>query len=168
MKKTILRYGIYSAITICLLFLASWYLLNDLSFSAQEVIGYASMVISLGFVYFGIKHFRDQENEGKLSFKKAIVIGILISLITAIAFGLLDVLFTEVLNPEFMEEYYAATVKDMRDSLPPEEFDVKLAEIESQKAMFSNPLFSFALMSMTVFVIGFIITLISALILQRK
>ncbi|MEX0362137.1 MAG: DUF4199 domain-containing protein, partial [Allomuricauda sp.] len=80
----------------------------------------------------------------------------------------LDVLFTEVLNPEFMEEYYEATVKSMRDSLPPAEFEVQLAEIESQKEMFSNPLFSFGLMAMTVFVIGFIISLISALILQRK
>lgn len=168
MKKTVIRYGLYGALTICLLFLASWYLLNDLSFSTQEVIGYASMVLSLGFVHFGIKHFRDKENDGKVTFKKALVIGILISLITALAFGLLDVLFTEVLNPEFMEEYYTATVKDMRDSLPPEEFEVKLAEIESQKEMFSNPLFSFGLMSMTVFVIGFIISLISALTLQRK
>ncbi|MCL6267035.1 DUF4199 domain-containing protein [Flagellimonas myxillae] len=168
MKKTIIRYGLYGALTICLLFLASWYLLNDLSFSTQEVLGYASMVVSLGFVYFGIKHFRDKENHGKIAFKKALTIGVLISLITAVAFGLLDVFFTEVLNPEFMEEYYQATVKDMRNSLPPDEFELKLAEIESQKAMFSNPLFSFALMSMTVFVIGFIISLISALILQRK
>ena len=168
MKKTVIRYGLYGALTICSLFLISWYVLDDLSFTTQEVLGYASMVISLGFVYFGIKHFRDRENHGKVNFKKALTVGVLISLITAVAFGLLDVLFTEVLNPEFMEEYYEATVKSMRDSLPPDEFEVQLVEIESQKEMFSNPLFSFGLMAMTVFVIGFIISLISALILQRK
>lgn len=168
MKKTVLRYGLYGAITICILFLISWFALGDLPFGIQEILGYASMVISLSFVYFGIKHFRDKENQGKVSFKKALVLGILISLITAVVFGILDVIYTEVLNPEFMEEYYQATVEDMRNALPPDEFEVQLAEIEAQKAMFSSPWFSFALMSMTVFVIGFIISLISALILQRK
>ncbi|SHG72026.1 DUF4199 domain-containing protein [Flagellimonas flava] len=168
MKKTVLRYGTYGAITICVLFLLSWFLLGDLPFSTQEVLGYASMVISLGFVFFGIKHFRDKENGGIISFKKALTIGILISLITALAFGILDVIYTEILNPDFMEAYYQATISNLRENLPPEEFEVQLAEIEAQKTMFSNPLFSFALMAMTVFVIGFIISLISALILQRK
>ena len=168
MKKTVLRYGTYGAIAICVLFLLSWYVLDDLSFTSQEVLGYASMIMALLFVFLGIKHFRDNENEGKVAFKKALTIGILISLITAVAFGILDVIYTEVLNPNFMEEYYTASVEQMKQSLPPDEFEAKLAELESQKDLFSNPFFSFGLMAMTVFVIGFIISLISSLILQRK
>nr|WP_299382748.1 DUF4199 domain-containing protein [Allomuricauda sp.] len=168
MKKTVIRFGLYGALTICLLFLITWYLLGDLPFSIQEILGYTSMVISLSFVYFGIKHFRDRENQGQLSFTLALKIGVLISLITALAFGILDVLYTEVLNPDFMEAYYQATVNDMRNALPPDEFEVQLAEIEAQKVMFSSPIFSFGLMFLTVFVIGFIISLISALLLQRK
>ncbi|MEO9510889.1 MAG: DUF4199 domain-containing protein [Flavobacteriaceae bacterium] len=168
MKKTVFRYGFYGALTICILFLTSWFLFADLSFSTQEVLGYASMIISLGFVYFGIKYFRDNENGGKVNFKKALVIGILISLITAVAFGVLDVFYTEVINPDFMVEYYNATVENMRNSLPPDEFAVQLTKMEAQKELFSNPLFSFGLMAMTVFVIGFIISLISSFILQRK
>lgn len=168
MKKTILRYGFYGAITICILFLVSWFLLDGLSFSIQEVFGYVSMVLSLGFVYFGIKHFRDKENGGKVNFKKALIIGILISLITALTFGILDVFYIEVLNPNFMEEYYESVVESMKNSLPPDEFASQLAEIEAQKEQFSSPIFSFVLMAATVFVIGFIISLISAFILQRK
>lgn len=168
MKKTVLRFGLYGAITICILFLISWFLLGDLPFSTQEVLGYVSMVLSLGFVYLGIKHFRDKENQGKVSFKKALIIGILISLITALAFGILDIFYTDVLNPDFAAQYYDTVIENSRTSLPPDEFKLKLAELESQREVFSNPLFSFALMAMTVFVIGFIITLISALILQRK
>ena len=168
MKKTILRFGIYGAITICILFLLGWYIGKNLDYSAQEIIGYASMIISLSFVYFGIKHFRDKENEGFISFKKALLIGLLISLITAIAFGALDIIYIEFINPNFTAEYYAHTVEDMRNSLSAEEFEVKLAELESQKELFSNPIFSFLLMALTVFIIGFIISLISSLILQRK
>nr|WP_299168944.1 DUF4199 domain-containing protein [uncultured Allomuricauda sp.] len=168
MKKTITRFGLYGAITISILFLTSWFLLSDVSYSIQEVLGYVSMILSLGFVYLGIKHFRDKENQGKVSFKQALIIGILISLITALAFGFLDIFYSEVLNPDFTTQYYDTAVENMRTSLPADEFEIKLAKLESQREMFSNPLFSFALMAMTVFIIGFIITLISALILQRK
>lgn len=168
MKKTILRFGAYGSITICILFLISWFVLNDLPMSVQEILGYASMIVSLSFVYFGIKHFRDKENEGKISFKRALAIGILISLITALVFGLLDVLYTEVLNPEFMDDYYSEVIADMKASLPDNELDVKLAELEAQREQFSNPILSFAFMATTVFIIGFIITLLSSLILQRK
>lgn len=168
MKSTILKYGKCGAISICILFLLSWYVLEDLSFVSQEVLGYISMLLALLFVYFGIKHFRDKENQGKVTFKQALTIGVLISLITAVVFGILDVIYTEVLNPSFMDDYYLATVEQMKQSLSPEEFKVKLAELEAQKDLFANPLFSFGIMTMTVFVIGFIITLLSSLILQRK
>ena len=168
MKKTVLRFGLYGSITICVLFLISWFVLDGLPYSTQEVLGYVSMILALGFVFFGIKQYRDKENDGKLSFKKALLIGVLISLITALVFGILDVFYTEVLNPDFMTEYYNQSVETMKASLPADEFEAKLAEMESQKELFSNPLFSFALMAMTVFVIGFIISLLSALVLQRK
>jgi len=142
--------------------------LNDLPYSTQEVLGYVSMVLALSFVFIGIKQYRDKENDGKVSFKKALLIGVLISLITALAFGILDVFYTEVLNPDFMTEYYNQSVETMKASLQADEFEAKLTEMESQKELFSNPLFSFALMAMTVFVIGFIISLLSALVLQRK
>lgn len=168
MKKTVLRFGLYGSIAICILFLISWFVLDHLPYSTQEVLGYVSMILALGFVFFGIKQYRDMENDGKVSFKKALLIGVLISLITALAFGILDVFYTEVLNPDFMTEYYNRSVESVKASLPADEFEAKLAEMESQKELFSNPLFSFALMAMTVFVIGLIISLLSALVLQRK
>lgn len=168
MKKIILRFGLYGAISICTLFLLGWFIGKNLDYSAQEIIGYASMIVSLGFVYLGIKQFRDKENNGQLSFKKALTIGVLISLITALAFGVLDVIYIEFLEPDFTTEYYARIVEDLKTTLPEEEFNVKLAEIESEKELFSKPIFSFLLMAMTVFIIGFIISLISSLVLQRK
>lgn len=168
MKKTVLRFGLYGAITICALFLIGWYAGKNVDYSAQEIVGYVSMIVSLAFVYFGIKHFRDVENKGSVSFKKALTIGILISLITALAFGLLDVFYIKVLEPDFTTDYYARIIEDMQTTLPEAEFKTKLADIEAEKAMFSNPFFSFLLMAVTVFIIGFIISLISAVILQRK
>ncbi len=168
MKKTIIKFGTYGAVAICALFLISWFILDDLPLSTQEFLGYLSMILSLGFVFFGIKHFRDKENQGSVSFKNALVIGIFISLITAVVFGILDVVYTEVLNPDFMENYYAQTLESMEKTLSAEEFAIQKAELDSQKELFGNPFMTFFIMGLTVFVIGFIISLLSAMVLQRK
>ena len=167
MKKTSIRFGLYGAVTICVLFLASWTLGKGLSYDAQEVLGYSAMIISLSFVFFGIRYFRDKENQGELSFKQAMTIGLLISLLTALAFGILDVIYVKYINPEFMDEYYARTLADLESSLPPAEYEQQKAVLESQKDFWMNPLMNFVVMFMTVFVIGAIITLISGLILKR-
>ncbi|NJB71785.1 putative flippase GtrA [Saonia flava] len=168
MKNTVLRYGLYGAITICVLFLSSWFLGKGLDYAIQEIIGYAVIIVSLSFVFFGIKHFRDKENNGKLSLKKGLAVGILISLITALAFGLLDVIYVKIIDPNFTEDYYTHSIEQMKANLSPEDFKVKLADLEEEKELFSNPLVSFFLMFITVFVIGFIISLLSSLMLQRK
>ncbi|MGB5818504.1 MAG: DUF4199 domain-containing protein [Saonia sp.] len=168
MRKTMLRYGIYGALTISILFLLSWSVGSNLDFSTQEVLGYLSMIISLSFVFFGIKHYRDNENNGEITFGKSLKIGIAISLITALAFGILDVIYIKFINPDFLTEYYDTTIAQMKETLPADAFKVKLVEMESQKELFSSTFMSFFIMAMTVFLIGFIISLISALVLQRK
>ena len=167
MKKTILRFGLYGIGTICLISLLSWSLVDVVDNTTGEVIGYSSMVVSLLFVYFGIKHFRDKENNGKVTFAKALLIGILISLMVSLAFGILDIIYVKYVNPDFMTEYYQGMLEQAQ-SLPTEEFEIRKAELQSEKEMFLNPYIHFFIMSMMVFVIGFIISLLSALILQRK
>lgn len=168
MKTTVLRYGLAGAVTICVLFLLTWFLGEGLSFSTREVIGYTSIVLSLSFVFFGIKHFRDKINSGTVSFGKALWIGVLISLITALAFGILNVIYVEYLDPGFHDEYYSYMVEQYRNSLSEADFNEKIKTLESQKAMFSNTFVSFSVMALTVLLIGFIISLLSAWILQRK
>jgi hypothetical protein len=167
MKRTILRYGFYAILTITILSLLIWALVDVVDNTIGEIIGYSTMIVSLLFVYFGIKHFRDKENHGIVSFGKALAIGILISLMAALAFGILDIIYVKLINPDFMTDYYEGMLEQAQ-SLPVEEFAVRKAELESEKEMFSNPIMHFFIMSMMVFVIGFIISLFSALLLQRK
>lgn len=168
MEKTILRFGVYGIITIFLLSLLIWSLIGSMDDVMGEIIGYSSMVLSLLFVYFGIQHFRDKENNGIVTFGKALLIGILISLIVSFAFGILDVIYVKFINPDFMTDYYARNLEQLKEALSAEEFEIKKAELESEKELFLNPFMHFFIMSMMVFVIGLIISLLSALILQRK
>ncbi|MCH9660987.1 MAG: DUF4199 domain-containing protein [Bacteroidetes bacterium] len=169
MKTTSIKYGIYSALTIVVLFVIGWFIGKglDLGYSGQEVVGYTTIIVSLSFVFFGIKHYRDRENDGQVSFGKALLIGILITFFAAIAFGIVDIVY-QYLNPNFTTEYYNHHVAELKTTLSGVELETKLAQMEAQRELFSSKTMSFLLMSMTVFVIGFIVSLLSALILQRK
>ena len=151
MRTTILKYGFLSLLSAALLFLAALVLGKELSFSTQAIIGYASMFISLSFVFFGIKHFRDHENDGLITFRKAFIIGIFISLFAGIGFAIIDYIYTSFINPDFMTEYA----------------EVMKAQGEEIVETYSNMALA-VLMFTTVLVLGIIVTLLSAFILQRK
>jgi len=168
MKNTILRYGLWSVVSIIILFGISSIFLKGVSYSTQEIYGYASIMLSLLFVYFGIKHFRDRENNGLLSFGKGLLIGILITLFAAFAFGLYNVIYVEYINPNFMADYYGKLVEEASKTLSGEELRARIKELNDQKEQFINPVMNFLLMTTTVFMLGIIISVISSLILKRK
>ena len=171
MKQSIIKYGIRSFITASVLFLAGFLIGKqiDLDFNTMAVFGYASMVLSLIFVFFGIKHYRDQVNDGKVSIGKAIGIGLLISLFAAIGFGIVDYIYTTSINPDFAVEYKDYTLAQLQEAnLSAEELKAKTAELEASMEMMSSSSFMAFVMFATVMIIGFIISLISAIVLQRK
>ncbi len=168
MKQTVIRYGLYSAATISVLFLGTWLLLQNVDYGLQEVLGYLSIVLSLLFVFFGIKHYRDHENQGKLTFGKALLVGMLISLITALAFGILDVVYAKYINPDFFQEYMGYMQEQLAEEYSGEALEQQVKELKASMEGFQNPVISFLVMSSTVLIIGFIISLLSAVFLQRK
>lgn len=168
MKKAVLKYGLMGGFFICTLFLLSWFLGSGLDYATQEVLGYASMIVALSVVFFGIRHYRDRLNSGALSFGTGLRIGLGISLITAILFGILDVIYVRYLNPDFMDSYYTTLLADLESSLPEAEYQQRVTELGAERELFSNPLVNFLIMAVTVLLIGFMISLLSALYLKRK
>ncbi|WP_142784797.1 DUF4199 domain-containing protein [Changchengzhania lutea] len=168
MKNTIIKYGFFGLLAGLLVFAAAVFFGKGLSYSTQEVIGYTAMVAALSFVFFGIKHYRDQVNHGKISLGKALVIGLLISVLVGIGVGITDYIYTTMINPDFVSEYLEANLSMMENTLPPEEFQVKKVELTKQMEDYGSSSFMALLMWFTVVLIGFIISLISGLILQKK
>ena len=168
MKSTVLRYGIISSIVIVALFLLEFVIFHDSNYDVQEVFGYASMIISMLFVFFGIKHYRDKQNAGRLTFGQGMKAGVLIVLIPALVLGLFDVLYVTVINPHFMENYYGHYIQQMQQTMPAADFAKAKAKMDAQMAFFSNPVMNGLVMAVTVFMIGLIVTVISSLILRRN
>lgn len=168
MKSTVKKFGIYSSTLLIILFSFSFLIEDYMNYTISEVFGYVSIILALSVIYFGIKSYRDTINNGIISFSKALTLGLLISICAAITFGLINVIYTEYINPDFINEYYAHYVEQFRENLDPAEFEEKLKELESEKELFKNPFIGFTVMALTALIIGFIISLISGLILQRK
>ena len=152
MQSTIIKYGIYSGITAAVLFILGLVFGQEADFGTREILGYASIVVSLLFVFFGIKHFRDRENSGIVSFKQALQLGLAISILAGVGVAVVDTIYTTFINPEFFNEF-AQMMKDQGR-------EDEVMDIGSGMMA--------VIMFVTVFVIGFIISLLSALILQRK
>ncbi|PIA79131.1 hypothetical protein BFR04_06320 [Gaetbulibacter sp. 4G1] len=168
MKNTVIKYGLYALLSGFLLFGIPFLLGMGVNFDYGELIGYTSMILSLLFVYFGIKHYRDKVNNGKISLGKAIAIGMLIASFSAIGVALFDYIYTTKINPDFATEYIDYSIKKMEATLSPEELKIKSAELIQQMKDYGSPGFMAFMMFSTVIILGFIISLISGLILQRK
>ena len=169
MKQTAFRYGIFAALTILAFATINLFIVaKSADYATQEVLGYLTIVLAMIFVFLGIRHFRDRVNDGLLSFGEGFKVGLLIALVPAVFFGLFDLLYTEVLNPSWKEEYYSHYAQQLRDSTPPEKLTAELDKLEKQKELFSKPFMQFVIMTLTVFVVGVIVTIISALSLRRN
>ncbi len=170
MKTIIKKFGSYALISGAIIFLCMLYFGKGLDYGTQEFLGYTSIVLSLSFVFFGIKHFRDKENEGKLTFGKALLVGILISVFAGLGIGIVDGFYVSVINPDFFQEYSEASMITLEEAGETE----KLEDMKAQMKQFENmsplglSLFSGALMFITVVLVGLVMSTLSALILQKK
>lgn len=153
MKNTVIRYGLFGLLVGAIIFTLHLTLgVGNLEDSTKEILGYVSIFISLSFVYFGIKHYRDQVNNGIVSLGKAIIIGVLISVLVGFGIAIADFMYTKFIDPSFFVNYEKMLIEQGKE-----------AEIIKMTSA-SAALFMFVLVT----VIGFIISLISGLILQRK
>ena len=153
MKNTVLKYGSYGLLVGAVIFTLHLVLgIDNLDYSTNEILGYVSIFVSLSFVFFGIKHYRDQVNNGFITVGKAITIGLLISIMVGIGIALADFIYTKFIDPSFFSDYEQKLIEQGRED--------EIIEMTSTTAA----LFMLVLVT----VIGFIISLLSALILQRK
>lgn len=168
MKQVVFRYSLYAIIAILVLTaIHVFLLLPNMNYDAAEVAGYLTMTLSMVFIFFGIRHYRDRVNNGSLSFGQGLKTGLLIALGPALFFALFDLLYVKVLNPSWSDDYYDYYIKKVTVSTPPDQLQAKLASLQADKEFFSQPMMLFLIMFATVFIIGAIITIISALTLRR-
>jgi hypothetical protein len=170
MKKIILRYGSYAAIFEFLFFVLAWLILDlvRVSHQLQGFIGLIVITCPLIFVYFGIRYYRDKLNNETITFLQALKIGLLIVIIPAVSYALIETIYVLIIDPKFYENVAAYDIEQYRKSLSSAQFAIKLKEIKQQVVLDNNPFYNFSVLVLMIGALGTIITIISALLLKRK
>lgn len=169
MQKTVLRYGLYSgALAAILMVFTSVFYSSNMDFENGQYIGYAGILLSMLFVFIGVRAYRE-ENGGTLSFGKGFQVGLFIVLISCLCYVIAWMVVYETILPDFVEKYEAYMLDKMRNSGATESaIQQQTTEMQAFKEMYSNPLVRFGLTFLEPFPVGFLVAIVSAFILRRK
>jgi len=166
MKQTILRYGLLSGITAAVLMIMTALFVD---FDHGAYFGFAGIFLSMLFIFFGIRSYREQVGNGELSFGKGFQIGLLIAIISCVCYVLAWMFVSDWMMPDFMEQYVQHTMTKMQESgASALEIEKANKEMEHLKEMYKNPLVKFGLTFIEPFPVGFFVALVSALILKKR
>lgn len=168
MKKTVLTFGLISGAIISALMLATVPFMHKIGMSGGMVIGYTTMVLAFLLVFFGIRSYRDNVGDGRISFGRALGVGLLIMLITCACYVITwEVIYFNFM-PDFAEKYAAFAIEDMRaHGASAAEVAQKMDEMKKFQVLYNNIFFNVAMTLLEPLPVGLIMTFISALILRR-
>ena len=131
-------------------------------------LGYATMVIALSLVFFGVKSYRDNHG-GRITFFKGLQVGILISLVCAVCYAGSWELYYRGSGQEFLQKYTAHYLDSLRKSGASDaEIERAHAECEQFMQQYQNFFVRFGVTMMEILPVGVVVTLISAALLRKK
>jgi hypothetical protein len=172
MKRTVITYGLIAgaAVSAFMSITMAIYAKDDTvhTGASSMVVGYLGMLIAFTFIFVAIKSYRDKQNNGIISFGKALGIGLLISLIASTIYVITWAIVYKNIIPDYMDKYCAAMIEQAKASLSGTALQNKIAEINKGKEMYATPagfiLFTYA----EILPVGILVSLIAALVLKRK
>ena len=170
MKSNVLKYGLIAGTIIVMIPVITGLIIGygPDTFKTGEIIGYCTMILSLMMIFLAVKEYQKRHPEEVVGFGKIVGIGAGISLIAGIMFGIYNVIYVTYIHPDFMQEYYQYYLANIQNSgAPKAEIEAQIAKLEQEKAMFMNTTFNFFVMTLTVFMIGLVVSIISGLF-QRE
>ena len=166
MKKLIIKFGLIGGLLMVGFGFVSVALVGTAEggYALGEIIGYASILVAMLLIIVAQLNYR-KEQGGLLSFSEAFKIGLGISSIGGLAFGLYNAVYVLWIDPDFMRNYFAYT-ENIQITDP--SFEAKYQVYPDSYGFFASTFGQSLLMFLTVFLIGFVISIIGGLFLQRK
>ena len=169
MKKTVLTFGVISGVVSSILMLVTALLLDRIGLDKGAIVGYTGIVLSFLLVFFGIRSYRENVGGGKITFGRALSVGLIITLISCLFYVITWEIVYFKLMPDFAEKYTTYMVDGLRASGASQQaIDAKVQEMQGLKALYDNPFLNAAVTILEPLPIGLLISLISAAILRKR
>lgn len=169
MTRTVLIFGLLSGAVAAALSFMTLPFAEQIGFDRSIFVGYTIIVISMLFVYFGVRAYRDNVLGGRITFGAAFRAGLLITVISSMCYvaGWLVMYYNFL--PDFGDRYAAYLVETARASgASAAEIAAKTKEGQDMVAMLENPLINAAVSFIEPFPVGLLVTLISAAVLKKQ
>jgi hypothetical protein len=169
MRKTILTFGLISGAVSALMMGISMAFADRIGIDRGYVVGYATIVLSCLFIYFGVRSYRDNVSGGAITFVRAFGIGLAIGVISCLCYVVAWEIIYFNFMPDFLDKFNAYEIAKLKAS------GASAAVLQHQidanskmKLLYANPLFNSAMTFMEPFPVALLVTLISAAVLRKK
>ncbi len=161
MKNYIIRYGLIGGSLSIGLGLFNWFFIaQTFGYNASQFAGYLSIILGLSCIPLGIKYFRDNLNDGAVSFNEGFKIGIGITLVTSIIMFFYSMLFFVLAGDDFDKwREKGLTESELKQT------ELQMAEMPD---FILSPWFQGLITFLIIFLIGLIISLVSSLALKSS
>jgi hypothetical protein len=174
MRKVVLTFGLLAGVTVSIFSIIIMRLCEGgrISLDNSDLIGYGSMVIALSMIFFGIKSYRDNYQNGAIRFGKAVQVGLLIVLVATLLFAVAAEIYYQVdpaAQAVLMDKYADHHISRLKQTgAAAIEIEQKTREMTNLKEMNKSAVIRFAMSVAIILPVGLVITLISAALLRRK
>lgn len=168
MFTPLIRYGLIAGVVLSVLMFAPYFIFgaDPEWMRLGEIVGYTSMLLCLSATWFAMR--RENARRGPLRYGGALLVGVGVSAVAAVLFGLATWGFYAAAGdalPEALIAFYRLQIEN--SGAAAEQIAQQLQQLESMKSMFYNRPLQAAVMAATVFVIGVLQSLIWALLVTR-
>ena len=138
----------------------------DMHYQNDTNVTIISLIISIGVIAFAQYSYR-KDNEGFLSLSQGIKIGLGMAAISGIINVLYFLVLSNVLDPEMMNKALEMGMDQFLEQNP-EATQETIDQVESMQQKFSGPVISSSFLIIASLFTGFIVSLITGLILKRN
>lgn len=170
MKKNVLTFGIIAGFISTLGFVIGTISSEPIDMDKGMIYGFASMILAFSLIFVGIKNYRDKYNGGTISFKKAFLIGLYISLIASTVYVAVWLVEYYFILDDFWGKYaemHEANLIAQGESQ--QRITEEITKINQWKDLYDkNPVLTGLYTYVEILPLGIVITLIASLILKRK
>ncbi len=169
MKKTVLTFGLISGAIMAAMMFATLPFVDKIGFDKGIIVGYTTMILGFMLVFAGIRSYRENVNDGYISFGRGFTVGILITLIACACYVIAWQILYFNFMPDFLDKYASYAIEKAKASGATQQaIDAQMQEMESFKAMYNNPFINAAFTLLEPLPVGLVVTLISAALLRKQ
>jgi len=166
--KTSLIYGALAGALVILMMLLMLYSFGLPSYPGAALVSFLQILFVLSLLFFGMKRFRNIDQAGSLKFSKALLLGLIMSLVAGLAYASVSEIYIALTGDFFIQTFTDYLIEqETAKGVSGEDLATFMDKMEILKENYAKPGYRIPRTFMELFPMAFIVSFISALILHR-